>query len=339
MLQHSISYAMIQSAVRKGIRDIRENPRRGIRRLVDLGGMFADGRFQKDFFLLAERELQKADSRYYALVESVVGGTNAEALTRFGMNLGYNAWTKGARTIRLIEERRRFNIPWCLMLDIGEKSPALDMQTLDGLIAQGEALGIFAYFMHVEGEVPEGLLALLAKWRDSAFILCIQPKSVTDELAGALLAAQNIWVNIDLSGDCGDAARILAERACLRGGFCRLSVERGDPEPMLALAERLRLPFLIMIEEMGEGTALPEKRPEALNALRSELGHPVLPASLYADIAEIDRNISTEACVVRVLSDGDVLIAADNAPGAARMYNIKETPLEKILGGAKPKLA
>ena len=39
-----MTYAMIEAAVSKGIRDIQDNLRRGIRNLVDLGSYFAADR-------------------------------------------------------------------------------------------------------------------------------------------------------------------------------------------------------------------------------------------------------------------------------------------------------
>ena len=43
-----ITVKMIEIAINKGIRDIEENPKRGIRNLVDLASHFASSPFQKD---------------------------------------------------------------------------------------------------------------------------------------------------------------------------------------------------------------------------------------------------------------------------------------------------
>ena len=42
--------AAIRNVVSKGIRDIRRDPNRSIRRLVDLGIQFGRGRYQQTFF-------------------------------------------------------------------------------------------------------------------------------------------------------------------------------------------------------------------------------------------------------------------------------------------------
>ncbi len=52
MDNYELTYAIITSAVENGIRYIQDNPKRGVRNLLDLGEYFAKGRFQKDFFEL-----------------------------------------------------------------------------------------------------------------------------------------------------------------------------------------------------------------------------------------------------------------------------------------------
>lgn len=341
MKQNKIAYAMIRSAVEKGVKDIQNNPGRGIRNLVDLGGMFAGGRFQKAFFHTAIDELQNENSMYYRLVERVVQGTDPAVLTGFGMNLGYNSWTQGAQTIREIEEREGFNIPWGLLLEM-ESGRYLEPDVTRELIRQGKELGIYTYLFSIEGAYPywEKLMDLLGAEKDCAFLLFTPPGVITKPFVEKLLAAQTIWVNIDLDGESPaqveGAAALLVQARCLCGGFSRQADWGGDADSLLSRAEALGLPFLLL-------SGAKKRRPDGPNgedrlaALRENLPLPVFPIELYRDMAQIDQNISTEACLTAVLGDGSVRTMGGDAMEARTGYNIGEEPLREILRKALPK--
>ena len=55
----------IEAVVRKAIRDVQDDPRRGLRNLIDMGESFAKGRFQKPFLQRIQTMLEKEDSAYY----------------------------------------------------------------------------------------------------------------------------------------------------------------------------------------------------------------------------------------------------------------------------------
>ena len=100
MESDELIYAIIRTAVDKGMHYIEKNPKRGVRNLVDLGEYFATGCFQKDFFLIAHEILDNEDTSYYKLIENIVKNTNHKKLMNFGINLCYNSWTYGADVLR-----------------------------------------------------------------------------------------------------------------------------------------------------------------------------------------------------------------------------------------------
>ena len=62
-----ITYAMIEVAIEKGMCDIEDNTRRGIRNLVDLGSNLSQGRFYEDLFRMAQQMLSNENSPLYDL--------------------------------------------------------------------------------------------------------------------------------------------------------------------------------------------------------------------------------------------------------------------------------
>lgn len=114
MIKQDLARVAIELAVKRGIEDIRTDHKRSIRRLVDLGDHFANGRFHKYFFKAIQTMLEDEDSAYYHLVSQVVDRVDAQTISTIGINVGYNSWTLGAKTIRANEAELGFNIPWAI---------------------------------------------------------------------------------------------------------------------------------------------------------------------------------------------------------------------------------
>lgn len=104
-MEQSVSRVLVEMAVKTALKNIHDSPERGIRNLVDMALQCAEGRFQHSFFATAQTMLQNEDSAYYELVRDTVAHTDPGRLYTFGMNLGYNACTVGARHIRENEKK------------------------------------------------------------------------------------------------------------------------------------------------------------------------------------------------------------------------------------------
>lgn len=99
-MENSMSRFITGSVVKRTLKDIKDNPERSIRNLVDMALQFSGGRFQQDFFTTAQTMLQNENSAYYRLVRDIVSHADTDRLYTFGMNLGYNGCTAGAQRIR-----------------------------------------------------------------------------------------------------------------------------------------------------------------------------------------------------------------------------------------------
>ena len=115
MEMNELRRAIIRSAVQKSIREIRQDPKRGIRKMVDLALHFSHGRFQRKILEVMQKELSNPSSAYYSIVTDLAANVKPENLEQFGMDLGYNSWTHGAQIIRNHEAEHGYNVPWCLL--------------------------------------------------------------------------------------------------------------------------------------------------------------------------------------------------------------------------------
>lgn len=117
-MENSVSRILVETVVKRTLRDMKEDPERSIRNLIDRALLVSEGRFQKRFFQTAQRMLHNERSAYYPLVRSLVENVEHARLLGFGMNVGYNSCTVCAKKIRALEGAEGFNIPWSLYLEI-----------------------------------------------------------------------------------------------------------------------------------------------------------------------------------------------------------------------------
>lgn len=344
MEHNKLTYAMIKTAVEKGIRDIQESPGRGIRNLVDLAANFATGSFQQLYLRIAQQELQNEQSVYYRLAERAVRETDRDLLTAFCLNLGYNSWTYGADFIRSWEERNGFNVPWCLTIHWSAEL-SRESQLIEAIIAQGQELGIFSYIIQLDAGFTDtdSLFALIAKARQCAFLLLMDPRDIDEALVERLLRARTALVALDLDSAppqrLEEALQLLKQKRCFIAGYTRYDdlQQRLNDQHLL---QQLRDPNIILLFLQPGSAYTPGRISEAearMAAARQSLSEPVFPVDLYSDLALVDRNISSEACLVQIDSDGQVVVVNADEGTTSRSYNIRETALPEILAQSMPK--
>lgn len=150
-MKSDMTRVLVESTIRRTLKAMRESPEREARNLVDAGAQFSTGRFQTRLISHAQRMLQNSKSAYYALVKDVVTYADHDNITTFGVNLGYNSCTKGARLIRETEREKGFNIPWALHLRVSQEKLAGDPGLYPSILREGTSLGIYTYLLFVRG--------------------------------------------------------------------------------------------------------------------------------------------------------------------------------------------
>lgn len=338
-----IQKTFVRTAVAKGIRDIKDSPKRGIRNLVELGDMFSTGRFQKEFFRMAWQQLGIEQSAYYRLVEGIVRGADEKNLSTFGMNLGYNSWTHGAAAIRETEARQGFNIPWTILLQLA--GDGLRAEDLRSAIAQGRQLGIYCYMLFIDETyraLDKALEALEAE-RECAFVVFLPAALVTKRLAQRILRARTIYTVVSLCGADEaapqNALAALRKEGCPCGGFDTYDALAGAPPSrgMLEKPLRLGLHSYFLVRQNRYHTQSENKDYEALIDLRRNLDAPCFPIDLYEDIAYIDKIISDDACLAGIYSDGSLHFTNVGEEEAMSGYNIRDLSLRDALSRTMPK--
>lgn len=141
-MEKDLTRTLVESTVRRTLKNIQESPERAIRNFIDLGLEFSNGRFQTRLMKITQEMLHNQNSSYYTLVKNLAASVDPEIITTFGVNLGYDGCTKGAKIIREMESKRHFNIPWSLSLVINEDKLEAEPDFYPSLLQQGVSLGI-----------------------------------------------------------------------------------------------------------------------------------------------------------------------------------------------------
>ncbi len=333
-MQNDLTRLLVESTVRRTLKNIQESPERAIRNLVDLGVQFSSGRFQSRLMAQAQKMLQNQKSAYYALVKDAAASVDPEILTTFGVNLGYNSCTRGARLIREIEAEKKFNIPWALSLAVNAEKLAERPDFYPSVLRQGTALGIYTYLLFAEGEA-EMLLPLLKGQPDCAFVLFLRGRQVDGAFLEKFRPVRNVMISVCSGEGMAEACRRL------RGAGMLYAVHRQcaeqDREEILGggwlrsiLPARPAFGFL-----RADPSCTPRTRQEIyqyVTGVRDGQQYPLFLMDLRQDLLLIDRVISDGECLAGFEADGS--LRTHEGVRREERCNLFCHPLEEILRSA-----
>lgn len=198
---------MIELAVSQGIREMRRNPERGLRRLADMGRHFADKTYGGHVFMRIQKDLNMKDSLYFQMLRNCLEQVEDDALKTFGVNLGYNSWTCGVRQLRslgLKNPEQADKIKWyCELRCQGkEENGAENMKKLSEIIRKKRQQGIYTFFLYMTStfeEFPE-FVFLLNRYTDCAFICFFKEDCFTEAQIKVLKRHHNCLYLLPIRG-------------------------------------------------------------------------------------------------------------------------------------------
>ena len=328
---------LIETIVRRTLREIQSAPERSIRNLVDMALNFSKGRFQKRFFESTQRMLSDEHSAYYQLVRNMVNNVDHERLLCFGMNVGYNSCTLGAKKIREIEAAEGFNIPWALFLDIASDTFGQHREAYDALLRQGKELGIFTWFIRAK-DLNVDMIDLLAEHSDCAFALMCDSGMLSDELLEEIAEQKHIMLGIGLDENADVLCAELRSRKLLYAVYKEYT--SGDlkdilNDNMLYDMQSLNAPITALIPD--ESCSVSEREIVYDYVLRKREGQkfPTILWDMVQDVLGIDTIISDDCCSAGFGADGSFFALANGQ--VIGKWNLFEHDLRSILSGCLKK--
>ncbi len=332
-----ITRVIIETTVRRALKDLRRFPKRTMRNLVDLALNFAKGRFQQEFFQVAQTLLADEDSAYYHLAQDVIANVDEDTLVTCGINLGYNSFTRGAKTIRQIEAEKRFNIPWSLSLRLAEEGEPGRMERYRCILQQGMELGIYTYMLYPQGDLT-GCFALVEAHPDCAFLVFCQGEALTEDAIRQARQYHNLQLSVALEEGTKTVCTALRKAKLLYAvhvGYCPEELEQVLDGTLLGRAEECRAAFTFFY---GNTQCTPAQRKAVYGyvcATRKAQTQPTVAMELLCDNMFIDSIISDDACAIAFDTDGTLIRLPEGKRQAG--YNIFQSSLYRILLETQPK--
>lgn len=343
--KRKVIYALIGTAVDKGIRDIKENSCRGTRNLVDLGMHFSKGRFQKNFFRIAQVMLSNDECPYYSIVNYIANNTSSRIIKRFGINLCYNCWCYGAGIIRDYEKKNGYNIPWNIIFDINrEERNSLSNEEISEILYSGEPFGIYCgmFFINCNKEQLESFIKMLKWHKYSSFFLFIQPNIIDGEIAELLASAENIAALVYFDAEkidiCKKAFEILTKYKCLYGLYSYYNDDNLDyiMQNYISNIKDLHCTFNFFIRERPIKTHNIDEFLKFIDESRFTCEYGALLFDFYEELAKLNKVMSIKNCFIKIKWDGSIALSTMDkiVPG----LNIRSCSLNTVLQKTMPKI-
>lgn len=305
-MEKSMSGILIETIVRKTLRDIKESPERSIRNLVDMALQFSNGRFQRRLLETVQRMLTNEKSAYYELVSDTVAHVDSERLLQFGMNLGYNSCTMGAKMIREREAECGYNIPWIVSFDVDEHQFQRHPNRYHAVMEEGEKLGIFSWMFWIKRELEE-VLNLAEEFPDSDFFLFYEAEELTTEQIDRISSYDNVMFLIPYSENIVELCEILRNEGLLYGIYYKYSendvdwIENGK---LFYSTQQLHAAVTVLAASQNCSTEYRNKIHQQVLKVREAQEYQTLAWELQGDNCFIDEIISDDSCYVCFDKDG-----------------------------------
>lgn len=161
--------------------------------------------------------MKNPENRWMKFLNRVLDETNPTYAKKFLLNLGYEAFFRGTKTIRANREKYNCNIPWLILFDptdacnmhcvgcwsgtYGHKN-SMSYEDMDKIVTQGKELGTYLYFM--TGGEPTvrkaDILKLAEKHNDCMFGLFSNSTLIDDAFCQKIVELGNITFLLSIEG-------------------------------------------------------------------------------------------------------------------------------------------
>lgn len=293
MNRQDVTRSLIELAVDQGIRDMKINSHRSIRRMADLGRQFAKGRFQDRIFSLFQGMLSCENSPYYDMIDRILDTTDPACIRHFGINIGYNGWTYGASLLRKKEAETGQRCPWFLQIPYSPSS-SLTLQDIASLIKENRKNGTYCYSIRIKEALPDdiALFDLFSGYGDCAFLLDLTCTdcTLTQKQLHAVGQCPNLLILLPKeSPNCQALSQALLNQRSLFAIFCRYREEEADriTDP-LWINELLSYGSVLLILS-ADGNCSPAAKKKAGDSVLEARMNQKYPALLLEWDSDMDR--------------------------------------------------
>jgi len=216
-MTHAAARLAFSKAIDVVLKDVDKNREEAIVKIVDLMQKYmGDEKLDLDYDNI-RKMIRDKDGAFNKYINKVLDEIDPHVLKTAALNLGYEAFFHGTKTIRKMREVYQCNVPWLILMDptsacnlhctgcwaaeYGNKLN-LTFDEMDNLIKQGKELGIYLY-MFTGGEPlvrKADIIKLCEKHNDCAFLAYTNGTLVDEAFCNEMLRVGNLYLAISLEG-------------------------------------------------------------------------------------------------------------------------------------------
>jgi MoaA/NifB/PqqE/SkfB family radical SAM enzyme len=214
---HSAARLAVSKAIDVVLKDVDKNREQGVCKLIDLMEKYmSDEKLDVDYDK-AREFVNNKDSALNKYINRVLDEVDPHVLKTMALNLGFESFLYGTKTIRKMRARYHCNVPWLILMDptsacnlhctgcwaaeYGNKLN-LTLEEMDSVIRQGNELGVY-FYMYTGGEPlvrKADLIKLCEMHPDCAFLAFTNGTLVDQAFCDELKRVGNLYLAISLEG-------------------------------------------------------------------------------------------------------------------------------------------
>ena len=161
-LTHKMQRAAVGKMVDVVLSHADKDRQKTVGQLVDVAKQFYGSSFSAEAYEHARQTLTDPDSKWSKLINCVLDQTDPNVARTMALNLGYEAFFRGTKTIRENRVKYQCNIPWLILFDptsacnmhcvgcwageYGHKNN-LSFEDMDKIVTEGKELGVYLYML------------------------------------------------------------------------------------------------------------------------------------------------------------------------------------------------
>ncbi|MBS5150765.1 MAG: hypothetical protein Q4A63_07925 [Butyricicoccus pullicaecorum] len=274
----SMKRMLLLSVVGRAIQEIDADPKRGLRRMVDLGQELVHGK--QEIFSFLQQMLQKQNSPCYALLERMVHEVAHKSIQHFSVALGWDSWAEGGRLLRQSAEQQ----DWAKSLTITEAdTPSALREQVQRYIAKG----VRTFFVKVNSKKTLAT-ALQLTSEQTATLLLVPPFLIDHQTAARIALCHTVCTALCDAPERARAQEILRQAKCLYGVYHICSAEETADSVRAWLCKQSG-PYFAIVQEQGSREAQAIAREIA--KLRQNPTVPMIPIAAKADFDQIQAQL------------------------------------------------
>lgn len=199
------------------LKNVEKDREKELVKLVDLAEKYMSGEKLDLNFDKAREMMSDKDCTLNRYINRLLDEVDPHVLKTTFLNLGYEAFFYGTKTIRKMREIHQCNVPWLILMDptsacnlhctgcwAAEYGNRLNLtfEEMDHLITQGKELGIY-FYMFTGGEPlvrKKDIIRLCEKHNDCAFLAFTNGTLVDEAMCQEMKRVGNLYLAISLEG-------------------------------------------------------------------------------------------------------------------------------------------